>query len=70
MYTHTQDSIFCKINIFIIEYLLLGIGIDWTEHFPEKFRENDTHHHLATCELGMDYFVSSHFLVDRFEILF
>ena len=68
--TQTQHSIFWQISVLIVEHLLLWVRIYVGEPFPYGFGQKDAWNNTSESELRRNYFVGSHFLVNRSEIGF
>jgi hypothetical protein len=57
VYAHAEDTIFGKIDILIVEHLLLGIRVYGLDVFPDCFGKEDAHQEIAGCEYGGHHLV-------------
>jgi hypothetical protein len=62
--THAQNSVFGQIDVFVVEHLLLRVGVDVFDQFPDGFRQKDTHEYFRSSESAGNDLVGGQFFIN------
>jgi hypothetical protein len=67
--THTQNTILCQIDVFVVKDLLLGVGVDRPYVLPDELWQKYPHDHVTGSEVAGDDLVGLELFVNRLEVL-
>ena len=67
--THTQNTILCQIDVFVVEDLLFGVGVDRPYVLPDELWQEYPHDHVTGCKVAGNHLVGLELIVNRLEVL-